>query len=142
MTLTDRDHDLNRDRLACYAVRSEGRLSRRVTHDGKRTLEIRFSFDRGLVDRVKTLPNRRWNSTERFWSAPASDFLRLQPGTLALPLGRPAVDATTTATPLGLAKFEQIVTEVRPLLLGNTAGSLGETAGRLLVACGDEMRVG
>lgn len=48
-------------------------MSRRVEHDGQRAFEIRFSFDRTLVDLVKTLPNRRWNSTERLWSAPESD---------------------------------------------------------------------
>jgi electron transport complex protein RnfD len=46
------------------------------------------------------------------------------------------VDALTTATPLGLAKFESTVTELGPLLFGNTAGSLGETCGLVLIVCG------
>ena len=48
-------------------------MSRRVIHDGRRSFQIRFPFDRGLVDLVKTLPNRRWNSSDRFWSAPEKD---------------------------------------------------------------------
>jgi exodeoxyribonuclease VII large subunit len=45
-------------------------MSRRVTHDGASTLQVRFPFDRGLVDLVKTLPDRRWNPAEKFWSIP------------------------------------------------------------------------
>lgn len=46
------------------------------------------------------------------------------------------VDAVTAATPLGLMKFEREFTEAGPLLLGNTGGSLGETAGVLILLCG------
>jgi Na+-translocating ferredoxin:NAD+ oxidoreductase subunit D len=46
------------------------------------------------------------------------------------------VDAVTAATPLGLMKFEAEMTEAMPLLLGNTGGSLGETAGLLILLCG------
>jgi Na+-translocating ferredoxin:NAD+ oxidoreductase subunit D len=46
------------------------------------------------------------------------------------------VDAVTSATPLGLLKFEQEGTELGPLMLGNTGGSLGETAGILILICG------
>lgn len=68
------------------------------------------------------------------WTAPRAGLTALEPSTLAAPLMH--VDVTTTATPLGLAKFEGQITELLPLLLGNTAGSLGETAGLLLIACG------
>lgn len=68
------------------------------------------------------------------WTAPRSGMTSLEPSTLAAPLMH--VDVTTTATPLGLAKFEGQITELLPLLVGNTAGSLGETAGLLLIACG------
>ncbi|NIM00545.1 MAG: exodeoxyribonuclease VII large subunit [Acidobacteria bacterium] len=44
-------------------------MSRRVDHDGQ-TLLIRFPFDRALVERVKTLPGRRWNASERYWFVP------------------------------------------------------------------------
>jgi electron transport complex protein RnfD len=69
------------------------------------------------------------------WAAPRAGFLDIEPSTLALPLTQVA-DVTTTATPLGMAKFEGTVTGILPLLLGNTAGSLGETAAILLIACG------
>jgi exodeoxyribonuclease VII large subunit len=52
-------------------------MSRRVTHDGKGTLEVRFPFDRTLVDRVKSLPHRRWNAGEKFWSVPDLDVVAL-----------------------------------------------------------------
>ena len=68
------------------------------------------------------------------WTAPLAGLTALEPSTLAAPLMH--VDVTTTATPLGLAKFEGQITDLLPLLVGNTAGSLGETAGLLLIACG------
>jgi len=70
------------------------------------------------------------------WSAPGSDLLHVRPSLLAVPLGQAAVDATTTATPLGLAKFEGQITELLPVFMGNIAGSLGETSGLVLVICG------
>ena len=70
------------------------------------------------------------------WAPPKQGFLALQPSTLAPPFFRAAVDGTTMATPLGLAKFEGVFTDVQPLLTGATAGSLGETAGGLLLVCG------
>jgi electron transport complex protein RnfD len=51
-------------------------------------------------------------------------------------LAQAAADVTTTATPLGLAKFEGKITEVLPLLLGNIGGCLGETASLILILCG------
>jgi exodeoxyribonuclease VII large subunit len=52
-------------------------MSRGVTHDGKGALQVRFPFDRALVDRIKTLPHRRWNASERFWSVPDLDVVAL-----------------------------------------------------------------
>jgi electron transport complex protein RnfD len=46
------------------------------------------------------------------------------------------VDAVTAATPLGLMKFEGQLTDPLPLMIGNTGGSLGETAGVLILLCG------
>lgn len=46
------------------------------------------------------------------------------------------VDAVTAATPLGLMKFEREFTAAGPLMWGNTGGSLGETAGVLILLCG------
>jgi len=45
-------------------------LSKQVTHDGRGSFEIRFGFDRRLVDIVKSLPSRRWNPTHKHWSVP------------------------------------------------------------------------
>jgi electron transport complex protein RnfD len=69
------------------------------------------------------------------WSTPREGLLHLDSSTLAAPLMHVA-DATTTATPLGMAKFEGTLTDVSPLLFGNTAGSLGETAALVLIVCG------
>jgi exodeoxyribonuclease VII large subunit len=48
-------------------------MSRTVTRDGRGALVIRFPYDARLVDLVKTLPNRRWQASERYWSAPEED---------------------------------------------------------------------
>jgi Na+-translocating ferredoxin:NAD+ oxidoreductase subunit D len=47
-----------------------------------------------------------------------------------------APDVITGATPLGLMKFEYASTELWPLFLGNTAGSLGETSALLILVGG------
>jgi electron transport complex protein RnfD len=39
-----------------------------------------------------------------------------------------AVDTVSSATPLAAFKFDKIVTEISPLLIGNVGGSLGETS--------------
>lgn len=39
-----------------------------------------------------------------------------------------AVDAVSSATPLSAFKFDKMITDIKPMLLGNTAGSLGETS--------------
>lgn len=43
------------------------------------------------------------------------------------------LDAVTTATPLGLAKFEHITTPYLKLFIGNVGGSLGETSALALL---------
>jgi electron transport complex protein RnfD len=56
---------------------------------------------------------------------------------LALPLmGNGGVDAVTTATPLGLMKFEQVATPVGALAFGNVPGSVGETSAIVILICG------
>ena len=52
-------------------------MSREVQHDGAGTLRVRFPFDRKLVELIKTLPNRRWNAAERYWSVPETDVVLL-----------------------------------------------------------------
>lgn len=68
------------------------------------------------------------------WTAVGQPFVQTPGSTLAAPLMH--VDVVTTATPLGLAKFEHQITDIWPLLVGNTAGSLGETFGLLIIVCG------
>ena len=46
------------------------------------------------------------------------------------------IDAVTSATPLGLMKFEHTGTRLVDLALGTTGGSLGETAALLILLCG------
>jgi len=64
------------------------------------------------------------------------DFLTLRGDNFAVPFMRPVTDAVTSATPLGLLKFEAKPTGLSDLLLGTTGGSLGETAGVLILVCG------
>lgn len=70
------------------------------------------------------------------WHRASDTFWSLYPQNLALPFTYAEVDAMTTATPLGLMKFEQETTPLINLLLGNTGGSLGETSGLLLLLGG------
>lgn len=50
-------------------------MSRQITHDGTGALEVRFPYDRQLVDRIKTLPRRRWDATKRSWWIPETDVV-------------------------------------------------------------------
>jgi electron transport complex protein RnfD len=70
------------------------------------------------------------------WPAAGQPWWSLRGDTFALPLFRTHVDAVTAATPLGLMKFEHRPTALSDLLLGSTGGSLGETAGVLILVCG------
>jgi len=63
-------------------------------------------------------------------------FFDIYPSNLALPFMQASVDGMTSATPLGMMKFEQEVTPLVNLAFGNTAGSLGETSGLLLLLGG------
>ena len=71
------------------------------------------------------------------WAAPVGSVWTLAGDTFALPLMQSnAAHIVTSATPLGLMKFEHVETGVAPLILGTTAGSLGETPALLILACG------
>jgi electron transport complex protein RnfD len=68
-----------------------------------------------------------------------AEFWTIRPSNFALPFMQApesAVDAVSAATPLGLMKFENIPTDLQNLLLGNTAGSLGETCALAIILCG------
>ena len=65
-------------------------------------------------------------------SGPES-FFHINSGNLAMPFMQAQVDAMSEATPLGLLKFEQQGTSIGQLFVGNTAGSIGETSGLLIL---------
>lgn len=73
-------------------------------------------------------------------------FSELIPTSFAIPLIKAApltawiakarVDAFSGATPLMLEKFDHVHSELMPLILGQRAGSSGETPALLIVVCG------
>ncbi|MBP8284539.1 MAG: RnfABCDGE type electron transport complex subunit D [Chromatiaceae bacterium] len=93
-------------------------------------------FNPALVGRAflgGTFPNAMTT-----WSAPASEvgFFHVYPSNLALPFMQAQYDAVSAATPLGSMKFEHQTTPLLDLMIGNTAGCVGETSGLLLLAGG------
>lgn len=71
-----------------------------------------------------------WPKYGLSWWAPRGD-------NFALPfMHTRGIDAVTSATPLGLMKFEHTGTRLVDLALGTTGGSLGETAALLILLCG------
>ena len=70
------------------------------------------------------------------WPKRQGDWWALAGDNFALPLMSPSVDVATGATPLGLMKFEHLGTPVTDLMLGSTGGSLGETAGLVILLGG------
>jgi Na+-translocating ferredoxin:NAD+ oxidoreductase subunit D len=73
-------------------------------------------------------------------------FSQLIPSTLTAPMMIPpamnewnasvSFDAVSSATPLGLSKFEHLSTPFMDLLVGNVNGSLGETSSLIILLCG------
>ncbi len=72
------------------------------------------------------------------WTAQGgpAEFFQIRMSNLALPFMQSQVDVVTSATPLNLMKFQQEPTPLMTLVLGNTAGSLGETSGLLILIGG------
>jgi Na+-translocating ferredoxin:NAD+ oxidoreductase subunit D len=76
------------------------------------------------------------------WPAAADSWWRLRGDNFALPLMSPRVEGlVTAATPLGRMKFEQEPTGLWELAVGSTGGSLGETAGVLILLGGAYLAV-
>jgi electron transport complex protein RnfD len=76
------------------------------------------------------------------WPKYGVPWWTLRGDNFALPLMHGAgVDAITSATPLGLMKFEHTGTPLANLLIGTTGGSLGETAAVLILLCGGYLAV-
>ncbi|MEX1187012.1 MAG: RnfABCDGE type electron transport complex subunit D [Gemmatimonadaceae bacterium] len=70
------------------------------------------------------------------WPSAGGGFFTLRGDLFALPFARPQPYAETSATPLGLFKFEGEGTSLGNLVIGNTGGSLGETAALVILAGG------
>ena len=71
------------------------------------------------------------------WPKYGVSWWSLRGDNFALPLMHSQnVDAVTSATPLGLMKFEHTGTPLADLIVGTTGGSLGETAALLILLCG------
>lgn len=71
------------------------------------------------------------------WPAVGGHWWALRGDNFAWPFMHPRVtDVITSATPLGLMKFENKGTGTADLLFGTTGGSIGETAALLILVCG------
>ena len=70
------------------------------------------------------------------WPLASGGFLMLRGDLFALPFTRPLPNAITSATPLGLLKFEGKGTPLIDLVVGTTGGSVGETAALVILAGG------
>ena len=71
------------------------------------------------------------------FSPPGGGFWTVHASNLAWPFMQvPKADVITSATPLGLMKFDHAATPLLNLMLGSTGGSLGETAGLVIAICG------
>ena len=71
------------------------------------------------------------------WPSLGGQWWALRGDNFAIPLMSPSVpDALTGATPLGLMKFEQVVTANTDLIMGSIGGSIGETSGIIILLGG------
>lgn len=97
---------------------------------------------RAFVQAAFTVPITTWTPC-----LAQNRFTEFIPSTLTTPFMKPeplsdwlatcmASDGFTGATPLALMKFETVPTEYVKLLVGTTAGSLGETSALLILICG------
>jgi electron transport complex protein RnfD len=70
------------------------------------------------------------------WSTPSQGFFAVQSRLFAPPFLRADADTITSATPLAQMKFEGQFASLPDLLFGTTSGSIGETAGLLILIAG------
>ena len=70
------------------------------------------------------------------WPTAGGNFFSLKGDLFVAPFLHPAVNAVTSATPLGLLKFEGKGTSLLHLVMGTTGGSIGETAALVILAGG------
>jgi electron transport complex protein RnfD len=69
------------------------------------------------------------------WSPP-QDPWTVRPSNFAFPFLQAPPDAITSATPLGLMKFERQGTDLLDLFVGNISGSVGETSAAAILLAG------
>ncbi len=70
------------------------------------------------------------------WIATGGSKLSLHASSFAWPLMHASIDGVSTATPLARMKFEGHTADLGSLLLGDVAGSLGETSAIVILLCG------
>ncbi len=90
-------------------------------------------FNPALVGRAFLLAN--FPNAMTTWAPSGGGLFHIYPSNFAWPFMQ-TVDAVTTATPLGLMKFQQEETPLLDLMIGTTTGSFGETCGLLIILGG------
>ena len=93
-------------------------------------------FNPALLGRAFLLATFPIAMTTWLPSMGGGQFFTIYPSNLALPFMQVSVDAMSSATPLGMMKFEQVATPLTDLAFGKINGSLGETSGVLLLLGG------
>ncbi len=91
-------------------------------------------FNPALLGRAFLLAN--FPNAMTTWTSAPTGLFNLYPSNFAIPFMQTQVDALTSATPLGLMKFQQQETPLLDLMIGNTTGSFGETCGLLIILGG------
>lgn len=93
-------------------------------------------FNPALVGRAFLLANFPNAMTTWTVQTETSGLFDLHPGNFAVPFMQTDIDAVTSATPLGLMKFQQQDTPFFELFMGQISGSIGETSGLLIILGG------
>jgi electron transport complex protein RnfD len=93
-------------------------------------------FNPALVGRAFLLATFPTAMTTWTPAAGPGQFFEIHASNLAAPFMHVDYDGVSSATPLGLMKFESQSTALADLLVGNTSGCIGETSGLLLLLGG------